>query len=121
MPISFFSSSHKLVRTAPLNFEQASKLEKLKDVYDFWRPAGPGRSTDIMVGPREQNYLYNLLKNLGIEFVEIINDIGDLIATQKSKVAEKSYQGKISFDTYYSHDDVRLYISKSIICYAGTS
>jgi len=102
--------NHKLVRTAPLNFEQASKLEKLKDVYDFWRPATSGRSTDIMVGPREQNYLYNLLKNLGIEFVEIINDIGDLIATQKSRVAEKSYQGKISFDTYYSHDDLNAYI-----------
>merc|ERR1712156_917525 len=35
---------------------------------------------------------------------------GDLIATQKSRVAEKSYQGKISFDTYYSHDDLNAYI-----------
>lgn len=70
-------NNYKLVRTSPLNFEQASKLQKLEDVYDFWRPARSGLSTDIMVGPQEQNYLYNLLENLGIEFVEIIKDIGD--------------------------------------------
>ena len=56
---SFFS--HKLIRTNVLSFEQASKLQKLEEVYDFWRPARSGLSTDIMVGPLNQKYLYNLL------------------------------------------------------------
>ena len=53
--------SHKLIRTNVLSFEQASKLQKLEEVYDFWRPARSGLSTDIMVGPLNQKYLYNLL------------------------------------------------------------
>ena len=98
--------SHKLIRTNVLSFEQASKLQKLEEIYDFWRPARSGLSTDIMVGPLNQKYLYNLLSNLGVEFVEVINDIGTLIEEQKVKSLGKKYQGKISFDQYYPHDDV---------------
>merc|ERR1711935_870388 len=72
-------NNHKLIRTNVLSFEQASKLQKLEEVYDFWRPARSGLSTDIMVGPLNQKYLYNLLSNLGVEFVEVIDDIGTLI------------------------------------------
>jgi len=103
-------NNHKLIRTNVLSFEQASKLQKLEEVYDFWRPARSGLSTDIMVGPLNQNYLYNLLSNLGVEFVEVINDIGTLIEEQKVKSLGKRYQGKISFDQYYPHDDLNAYI-----------
>jgi len=102
--------SHKLIRTNVLSFEQASKLQTLEEVYDFWRPARSGLSTDIMVGPLNQKYLYNLLSNLGVEFVEVINDIGTLIEEQKVKSLGKNYQGKISFDQYYPHDDLNAYI-----------
>ena len=98
--------SYKLIRTNSLTFEQATELQKWKETYDFWRPARSGRSTDIMVGPGEHNYLISQLNNLGIVFIEVINDIGSLITSQKMNSLGKNYQGKISFDTYYSHDEV---------------
>jgi len=102
--------NYKLIRTNPLTFQQASELQKWEEIYDFWRPARSGRSTDIMVGPGQHNYLISQLNNLGIVFIEVINDIGSLITSQKMNSLGKNYQGKISFDTYYSHDELNAYI-----------
>lgn len=59
-----------------------------------------------MASPNEEKFLLNKLANLGINSWVHIENVGELIKTQKVG-QEKSFDGKISFDQYYSHSDVR--------------
>ena len=80
-------------------------LQKSENLYDFWRPIKSGLSTDVLVPPYLINHMMETLKKLKIEFSEFIENVETLIQSQKSST-DRRYSGKISFDQYYSHDDV---------------
>ena len=71
---------------------------------DFWKPIRSGVSTDLMIQPNTLLYFSAKLQKLGIDFEEKISDVGALIQSQK--LTKEAYDGKISFDKYYSHSDV---------------
>jgi hypothetical protein len=89
-----------------LTVGQTSQLRELDelDKYDFWRPARQGHTADIMVSPEEFPALAKSLWAMGIEFEDMISDVGSLIKSQKTP--KSTFNGKISFDNYYPHEDV---------------
>ena len=99
-----------MVRTSILNTKQSLTLQKYEEEFDFWRPARPGMSADIMVPPGTKflKFAQNMRRE-GIDFSVIIPDIGAMIENQKS-AKSAPYDGKISFDQYYPHDDLNAYI-----------
>lgn len=103
-------AEYKLVRTSILNTKQSLTLQKYEEEFDFWRPARPGMSADIMVPPGTKflKFAQNMRRE-GIDFSVIIPDIGAMIENQKS-AKSAPYDGKISFDQYYPHDDLNAYI-----------
>ncbi len=110
----YYHPRYTLIRTSPLSFEQALELRQWENDYDFWRPARSGLSTDIMVGPTQKLYLSHQLTRLGIQFAEVIPDLGKLIKSQQlAAESKRSYgrgDGRINFDQYYSHDELNAYI-----------
>ena len=102
---------YKLLRTKPLTSQQAFYLQKFEDDFDFWQPIKSGLSTDIMFGPSQYDILMNQLKNQEINFDIIMSDIGSLIKsqqidTQNRNAGRNLQQGKLTFDSYYSHNEV---------------
>ena len=86
-------------------------LQNLEDDFDFWRPIKSGLSTDIMFGPNQYDNLSDQLKNQEINFDIIMSDIGSLIKSQRIETQNRHssrnlQQGKITFDSYYSHNEV---------------
>ena len=60
-----------------------------------------------MFGPNQYNNLSNELKNQEINFDIIMSDIGSLIKSQRIETENRNLQqGKITFDSYYSHSEV---------------
>jgi hypothetical protein len=99
------------LRTKPLTSQQALYLQFLEDDFDFWQPIKSGLSTDIMFGPNQYDNLLNQLKNREINFDIIMSDIGSLIKSQRIETQNRHssrnlQQGKLTFDSYYSHNDV---------------
>ena len=88
-----------------MNQEQASALQKSEDFYDFWKPVKSGFSTDVLVPPFLMKQMEQILKQSNIEHSIYIENLANLIKTQKSRTSQ-GYTGKINFNEYYSHDDV---------------
>ena len=60
-----------------------------------------------MFGPNQYDNLSNELKNQEINFDIIMSDIGSLIKSQRIETENRNLQqGKITFDSYYSHNEV---------------
>ena len=106
-----FMLRYKLVRTSVLNPKQSLALQKYEEEYDFWRPARAGMTSDIMVPPGTKflRFAQNMHRE-GIDFSVIIPDIGALIDNQRLSSRSAPYDGKISFDQYYPHDELNAYI-----------
>ena len=101
-----------MLRTDPLNAEQAIELRKWEEVFDFWKPSGAGQSADILFPPESTKTVDHLLKEfdrLKVETSTMIEDVG-LLINETTRRFHVPYNGRISFDQYYSHDDVSLYI-----------
>ena len=96
------------MRTQSLTSKQAFHLQSFEDEFDFWQPIRSGFSTNIMVGPNQYDFLSNQLKTQDIKFEIVIDDIGPLIKSERieNEKNRNSQQGKISFDAYYSHNEV---------------
>ena len=106
---TYLLSRYKLLRTQSLTSKQAFHLQNFEDDFDFWQPIKSGFSTDIMIGPNQYDFLSNQLKNQEINFDIVMDDIGSIIKSQRIEPQNRNLQqGKISFDTYYSHDEVSL-------------
>ena len=89
--------------------KQAFHLQSFENDFDFWQPIKSGFSTDIMIGPNQYDFLSNHLKNQKINFDIVMDDIGSIIKSQRIETQNRNLQqGKISFDAYYSHDEVSL-------------
>jgi len=100
---------YKLVRTSTLTPEQTIALRQYEDEYDFWTEIRSGVWTDVMVPPHKFMIFSQKMRKLGVDFSVINNDIGALIDSQKSRKQER-YNGRISFDQYYRHEDLNAYI-----------
>ena len=60
-----------------------------------------------MFGPNQYDNLSNELKKQEINFDIIMSDIGSLIKSQRIETENRNLQqGKITFDSYYSHNEV---------------
>ena len=60
-----------------------------------------------MFGPNQYDNLLNQLKNQEINFDIIMSDIGSLIKSQRTETENRNLQeGQITFDSYYSHNEV---------------
>ena len=60
-----------------------------------------------MFGPNQYDNLSSQLKNEEINFNIIMSDIGSLIKSQRIETENRNLQqGKITFDSYYSHNEV---------------
>ena len=64
-----------------------------------------------MFGPNQYDNLLNQLKNQEINFDIIMSDIGSLIKSQRietqNRKSDRNFQqGKLTFDSYYSHNEV---------------
>ena len=105
--VTWYVFRYKLLRTKPLTSQQAFYLQNLVDDFDFWQPIKSGLSTDIMFGPNQYDNLSSQLKNEEINFNIIMSDIGSLIKSQRIEMENRNLQqGKITFDSYYSHNEV---------------
>merc|ERR1712004_578898 len=90
--------------------KQSLALQKYEEEYDFWRQARAGMTADIMVPPGTKflRFAQNMHRE-SIDFSVIIPDIGALIDNQRLNSKSAPYDGKISFDQYYPHDELNAY------------
>ena len=98
-----------MVRTSTLSIKQSLALEKYEGDLDFWRRPRPGMTADIMVPPTKFLAFAQRMHREGIDFSVIIPDVGAMIESQKM-TKSAPYDGRISFDQYYPHEELNAYI-----------
>ncbi len=92
---------------------QANFLKHIeaKEEFDFWKTARHGHSADIMASPEQLDSLVKMLNDNHIGYEVMIEDVEELdMKTRflRNKMMPRPVEfGKISFEDYHSHDEVR--------------
>jgi murein tripeptide amidase MpaA len=107
---------YKVLRTETLDSAAAKILNdvQVETTLDFWQDPVPGRQADVMTPPHFMDKLANFLKEHGIKFTIMIDDVEELV--QESKPSPKSATPRdgasydMDWDDYHDHDTLNAFL-----------
>ena len=97
-----------MIRVYPKNEEDMKLLIDMGDDphLDFWTEVGLNRPVDIMMTPFTKSSTENKLKMKGMKVEKMIDNVETLIQAER-EAKPKSTSGQMTWDDYYTHDQVR--------------
>merc|ERR1719369_735236 len=101
---------YKVLRTQFLNMTSAKFLRELQieDELDFWQDPMINRSADIMVSPDMLPHLQQLLREHGIHFTVMIEDVEEL--HRSNQRPGNRLRSGFDWKDYHGHDDINKFI-----------
>ena len=98
---------YSVVRVYPQNEGQMEALVQMQDNphLDFWTEIGLNRPVDIMITPFMKS-IYGQLESHGMKVSTMIQDVESLIEEERKSKPEPRGVGQMTWDDYYSFDQV---------------
>jgi len=109
---------YQVLRTGILNTTTTKLLQdqQVQTIdWDFWKDPAPGRHADLMAPPHFINKLRSWLKEHGIDFHVMVDDVEELIHETKPKTKTKGDPDirkdyDLDWDDYYDHDTINQFL-----------
>merc|ERR1719187_304604 len=108
---------HKVVRTGRLDQDSTNLLRALEvdSRLDFWKPARPGQSADILVPPGSLDSLTGWLAGHGISASVMVEDVERLIhetrPANSSRTVREGSRYAMDWDDYHPHEDLNEFVT----------